>query len=425
MSETEAINLFRTTYNALYVKNLSSEKKMEITNDNPVLRRLVNNLDSFPPPPKYIEGPNSFYIITLGVKTFYLFGEMHSDEQPFEGDEELVDFTDYIGILSEHSPSFTDIYVELPMLDPHRDEGKAELDREVGNSITTGFAIQNTIEKMIEYGYHHGLDTFDFEAVLQSELRGEGGEEGESRILESILEEYKDCIQPSGRSIPKCELIRIHNIDIRTNWKNIPSIETNYHFYIKVIYLTLKICETTEQRIKILNRLGKPVQKVLEAFTSKRIVDSVVNLFKTNPSIKKEIDERTYMELPITQFIKYKLDQLLGDDAVHVFRRFKRAVDNVTPIDDSDVHLVYDILFEASILSMDLYALSRIFKEYRPKRSSDNPFQPIESINIIVYAGIDHIQNYREFLVSNQIGGEEVYRYENPNEEGGYIMMKK
>ena len=46
-----------------------------------------------------------------------------------------------------------------------------------------------------------------------------------------------------------------------------------------------------------------------------------------------------------------------------------------------------------------MYALSRIFKRYDIYK--DNPagaFQPVESKNIVIYAGDGHAQNYIDFL---------------------------
>lgn len=432
--EQYQIKLFRDTYNAHYIKHLSPVKQRYATDDNPILKRLLVNLHAPSINPDYIEGPISFYHIKLGLKTFYLFGELHINTKGHcSSVENMLEFPDYIKLLSRFSPSFTDIYVELPMVYPieEKDDRIPSFYNINLDWLRSSFAIEKTIEMMIDHGYRYGLDTFDFESVLLSEMIkvSEDEEQDDDTNLQLILNQYKECIQPSTRTNEQCQLMRIHNIDIRTSWNR--ALLSN-HFYIQVIYNIIDICETTQQRIKILNRIGLPILEVMEVFTKpdEQIIDSIIELYKTNPFIKKELEKRTYNEEAITQFIKYKIEQCFIDNQFEpeVFFAVKRSIETVTPVSDRYLREVYEILFEVAKLSMDMYALCRIFKEHVPREGSVS-IQPLQSMNVIVYTGNDHIETYREFLLSDWIGGQELYSYVNPNNgedgTGSCVMMRK
>ena len=117
LTEPEKIEAFKETYDALYIEDLSDEKKEEIREKvNPVLKQLIDHLQF---PKTYnvdiIEGPISFYKLKLNRKSFYLFGEKHKDTRGHCLPMDSISFSEYIKRLSENSPSFFDLYIELSM----------------------------------------------------------------------------------------------------------------------------------------------------------------------------------------------------------------------------------------------------------------------------------------------------------------------
>ena len=456
-NEKQHIEAFQNTYNSVYIQPLSDEKKRYASKDDVVLQRLVHNLLHAPRvTPPYIEGPYTFYRIASDslsgidgqnkMKTFYLFGEVHIDTRGHcpsidKRFPQPMEFKDYIDALSINTYAFTDLYVELSMLNPIKPDVEGESTHyniDLGTQ-TSNFAVDATIDNMFND------ESIDFHIDLQSKLKNPNIPSS-SYTMDSLLLKYRDCIQPSTRTADKCQLMRIHNIDIRSNWSN---ILFNQHFYINVLLtVLLKEHKTSTQKINILKRIGKPIQTLLEIFVNQGdILDSIIELFKNNPSIKKEVDKRTYFKDVIEAFIKYKIASLIHTEFpptqhhtteiqrityFYIILKFMTDDANVSSVEhqilDYSISKIPMLLSKLDGLSMDMYALSRMFKFYKPKRGQVQN-QPEESTNIIVYAGNTHIQTYREFLKLDIFGGprNEKYMYENPDclrHRGSCVRMK-
>lgn len=426
--EKQLIEKFRNTYNADYIRDLSTEKKRYASKGNIILKRLINNLESPQIKPPYIEGPISFYRIILNcqkrgiTKTFYLFGEHHRDTRGnCHPDFEKMEFHDYIDALSKNTYSFTDVYIELPMLKSIKPKIKNRLqdyDINLDTQNRTSFSLDLAIQNMFNDYSIDFKSAFEFQLKIPS--RGPG------HILESLLYKYQECIQPSTRNSKKCQLMRIHNIDIRSEWGI--EIPEYMQFYQGVLWkVILRNDKTSLEKISVLRRIGKPIQEILKIFTQsdEEIVESLFSLFKTNPWIKKEI-EKSYFKDEIESFIKNKiiddfLSEFINSERIPCFKIILSFVKNEVRFKDFQrrkmllnysLEKVFLPLAKIDGLAVDMYALSRIFKIYKPKKIQ-NKNQPLESINVIVYAGHIHIQKYREFLKT--IGGEEKYVYENPD----------
>lgn len=442
--EKKIIEEFKHTYNAAYVRDLSDEKKEYASKDNVILQRLVNNLNHPPLNPPYIEGPHTFYRILSRSKRkiFYLFGESHLDTRGHCPPQSML-FNDYIEELSKKTYAFTDLYVELPMLNPTKPVDKDNLSHyDVDNkNISTSFAIVDAISDM------YNNDDIDFETAFESKIT-QPRVIRPGFILETLFDKYLECIQPSTRHAEKCQLMRIHNIDVRSEWSvNMPS---HLQFYLAVLSLVLvKPNKTAIEKIRMLKRMGQPIQKILYILRKpdSEIANEIINnIFLTNPSIKKEVD-KSYLWYAIIAFIKYKIleifrSSLIPDEDYETVERKRIAYFSIILmfIQNEEIYSLnedYKIILENSIqinnnliadldaLSMDMYALARIFKLYKPK-TEQTQNQPSESMNIIVYAGNAHIQTYRDFLL-NDLYSEELYAYQNPlrvSRQGSCVEMK-
>ena len=429
--EVKSIEYFRDTYNALYVKNLSPQKKRYAINNNRILKKLVQNLDA----PKdyivdYIEGPLSFRKFKLEVrgvpkKSFYLFGEHHiSTKNHCSSIPNSITFSEYIKRLSEHSPSFFDLYVELPLLSPVKPVKKDDLSHYdiTKKSIAPRFMINRVIKKMVND------KTLNFEDVFREEfkhklstLRSIRKKESDE-ILWDILIKYKKCIQPSTRKTESCELMRIHNIDVRQNWDNFISCD---QFYLEVLVDIFKNTQNINpSNIKnILQRMGQPILNVLNTLTKphSQAVLSIFKLLKTNPFIEKELN-KTYLKRPIEDFIKFKINEIilrwtLRIETIKALIEYINESSMMTVQGEEEFEMIIlntrERIVDIGVLSMDLYSLCRIFKEYK-KRDDEDDIQPEQSKNIIIYAGDFHIKNYTEFL-ENSVGAVKTYFYENQN----------
>lgn len=444
--EEKLIEKFKVTYNATYIQNLSDEKKQYASKDNVVLQRLVNNLQVPPVNPQYIEGPHSFYRLSLlSNKTFYLFGESHIDTRGHCHDlPQSMVFHEYIKQLSKNTHSFIDLYLELPMLNPTKPVDKDNLshyDVDITKTISTDFAIVDTISDMYNYD-------IDFESTFQTKIR-------QPRILrpgfiiESLFNNYIECIQPSSRHAENCQLMRIHNIDIRSNWSyNMPS---HLQFYLTVLdFVLLRKNRTPIEKTRLLKRIGPSIQKVLYILRKPgdEVANEIINnIFKTNPSIVKELD-KSYIWYKIHAFIRYKILEIFRtsfppDKDYETSEKRRIAYYSVilmfiqneelyslneeyNEILEKSIKINNNVLDSLNALAMDMYALSRIFKPYKPK-TIQGQNQPEMSMNIIVYAGGEHIETYREFLLDD-LYAEQLYDYQNPllvSYQGSCVQMYK
>lgn len=462
-SEQEQIEEFRKTYNAIYIKKINNQERHEMVErrertgvfeynpehyqakvkyaigDNPILRQLVLNMILMNPVnPQLIEGPSVVYKIVSDVgkrtsrKTFYLFGETHQDTRGHcPSDWQPIEFHNYIELLSRRTHSFVDLYVEIPMLTSTKPVVEGDLSHyDINlNKSRSSFAIENVVKKMYDD------DTIDFQSEYISELTKTTDEyEGNSYTFKSLLYKYQVCIQPSTRTAEKCQLMRIHNIDTRSEWSSI--LPSYLYFYSEVLFYSINTDKTPLETINLLRRIGSPIQKVLEILVKPdaEILDSIIELFKTNPSIQKEVDERTYLKDEIESFIKNKIavlfqttfpyeaeDYTSEDKRIANFLIILRYIQNVEKytlnpafmrILISGLNTSSRVLLLLNALSMDMYALSRIFKVYKPKAGQPQN-QPAESTNIIVYTGSIHIDTYRDFLKTLGEPSDEKYVFEN------------
>lgn len=414
MSDDEKIEMFKKQYSAVYLKTVSEEKKRELRpNLNPVLGRLMDNLErSKTYMADFIEGPISLYKYRLNsrdkpIKTFYLFGEFHRDTTSacYPYSKLLtIDFMEYIRRLSSETLCFTDIYVELPMLRKSKPVDKSDLhhyDR-YGRHTTT--ALYKVLYKMVSD------ENIDFHSELNIERTQNEDIITSSHIIESISSDFNKCIQPSTRDDISCQLMRIHNIDIRTSF--LTEEELSDDLYLVIVRMILEMTVDLEYKINLMRRIGYPILKVLSKLicSGRFDISNFIAIALSNKSVLKEVRKRPYMYHEIMAYIRNRYQEILNS-----FQGGEQVIQETILLLLNDCNKMDYIaekfsdlqkfLLNITGLPVDIYCLMRIFKKHNIQGS----FQPEESINIIIYAGEWHIQNYVSFLKS--VGAVEIYRY--------------
>lgn len=418
MSIEDKVEMFKETYSAVYLSDISTEKKENVYQTaNPILKRLIDNLEV----PKtynvdYIEGPCKMTKLKWdsprGRKSFYLFGEDHKKTsgscKPYSS-LLSIDFVEYMQRLSIETPSFIDIYVELSMLRMKKPTNLEEKEEKQHYDIigkTTLTTLDDVFNLMIDN------ETIDFHIQFNIEKSNRETNLGNSsEILTGINANFYNCIQPSTRSITKnCELLRIHNIDVRTSYM---TDEIYDDFYLEVLVCVMLYMKVDYNvKIKLLKRVGYPILKVLSKMVcgSNFDISYFVAIALSNPFVRKEI-KQTYMRTEILSFIRNKYEETfsLFPDCYLIIKELIIMLLNDCPVKDIDLIKLGNFIRRIHALSMDIYCLCRVFKEYKVSDS----FQPKESKNIIIYGGYFHTENYREFLKS--VGAIETFHHETPN----------
>ena len=423
--EINSIYTFKSSYNALYIKHFSSEKKQAVKQavNNPVLEKLIDNLEA----PKdymvdFIEGPISMTKLKLmnPRKSFYIFGEKHKNIQgdcnPNLPKAISVNFTEYIKRLSINSPSFFDVYIELPMLRLSKPENRNNPEHYDFRGTSTTITINKVLTKMLADETVNFEDEFNIEKYSGTESRLT------SEILSTFPMQFKNCIQPSTRNSTDCNLMRIHNIDIRSSMN---SEEMDIDFYVHLFDDILFLQNVNiNNKIKLLRRLDfKKIMKLLGTLIcgGRITIKNMLTIAFTNTSIKKEID-KTSLELKdkIIHFAREKYHGILTNNLFeNIQTQILKLIAVLTnekcdnDLTNMEVTILHRFFREINVIMVDIYCLSRIFKKHTKIYDYQSAFQPEESRNVIIYAGNTHSQNYVDFL-KTAIGATETYRIINP-----------
>ena len=392
--EIMAIEAFRYTYNAKYIEDLSPKKKEIACGDNPILIKLMNNLNR----PRtyitdYLEGPITFTKVTFENewKIFYIFGERHMDTRgQCLNIPTAIQFHEYIKKLSLETIAFFDFYFETPKTNDYVREALSE-------SILISLIptspkypqqdLQSIFNELIDYYNQKPIG------------------KGNSYIL-SQLKELK-CRNPVTKlSDEDCSLIRIHDIDMRScTYKG----QIHDNLYAE---LFLNIFENNEMKYsfkKILTKYGSKFIIFFENYIDDDVevtANKIFNFALLNPKVKIELDS-SYMKSEIERFIKLKIKEILQEynlNNKNYSEFFKRIINYIQTgnipeniQNELNNNNIFVLTVRTNASTMDIYGLSRIFKFHYPRENTVQS-QPVESTNIIIYAGDKHSVVYSEFL---------------------------
>jgi hypothetical protein len=430
--ETEKVQLFQETYNAMYLKEFSVQKLNFIkSRSNPVQNRLINNLSliDFPSHPynaEFIEGPIGIRKFKLNIKgkpekTIHLFGEYHKKTTGQCKSNTYIEFDEYIYRLSRETPAFIDVYVEFPMVKSR-----------IKNSIASRLIFMNIVGRMFtghtfsdSYKYYQNAKKHDHTTYMFSRIH----------------KKMKDCIQPETRMVPNCELIRLHNIDIRSTWdidldaKKIYTEDIALSLIRSIFQLGSQLFRTPDEILEVLRRVNFECPSILNSLKI-LIKDNDINLldiFYKNKSLKKQL-ESSYKKTEIETWLKKASYDTISNDLyfrvknpnvifIDAIKKLISSIEKNTAFNEDDIKRFDFIFLKLNSLLVDVYFLARIFKCHNLKKhKSQGEFQPVESNNIIVYAGDAHTERMSNFFKS--IGFKDEFKYYNPLRESCVQMSR-
>ena len=420
--EKKAIINFRKTYDARYLKNFTNEQKdslKEILSSeeggNPVLLKLLTNLienkEDIINNIVLLEGPISYYKYELDFeeqpkKIIHLFGEYHGDTRGYceTFDDNIpypyLEFHDYIEKLSINSSYFFDIYLESPIFLK-------------GSNYTISSGSKFFKTEIYQIIHLMKTDNLNFKEAFYKFYLNEREYETQSYIFDSMINKFKECIQPSTRMVNKnCNLMRIHNVDLRNFWGN--KIDNVYNdFYLLIFEEIFSNTNLTfEEKLKIVIYLKEEMINLIEQLIKTySIVNNTIDIYNQNLFYHKESERSDYysefIQQLIQEFIKESIEETFEETFVEndykiidYLKELKKLINDPTlplPLGINDFFITFSrYIFIIMALFMDGYCLFRIFKKYY--KEEYNSFQPKISTNIIIYAGDKHIEKYNNFF---------------------------
>ena len=382
--ELRKVRVFFETYNAHYLEGFE-RKQLDFLMINPVYQQLILNLRSLKTYSQfqYIEGPYTFHKFKMEAggspkKSFYIFGEFHRDSRLHCRGTNYIEFYNYIKLLSIESPSFFDVYVEIPTV---RAEYTATL---------TKFAVQYAIQRTLQDPHASFIDEYNVGRTIA------WNRESSSYTLTMIREMFSNCIQPSFRGAPECNIMRIHNIDIRDTFE---TEELPADYSITILYYIFKEGKTWPNINWLMRKISMESSLILDALRALATGD-IIKYFELNYSLNKELNKKSYERENIIDFIRMRFEsKYSAEDIVMIATSLINAIYYDTDFSLDLLNTFYLFFLRIDVFKADTYALARIFKPYDVFK--DNPqgaFQPVESKNIIIYAGNKHSKNYVKFL---------------------------
>jgi len=348
------------------------------TLSRPVLSRLINNYysPSNKPITKFIGGPKNLtvhYSAYFG-KLIYIFGEFHQNKMDCTNFPEtaalsgepnnFMTIDDYMVQLYTNTDKFIDFFIEIPTF------GK----KQPGYS-NTGFTIG-----------------------------------GSNFRLNHLFQKFRTCISPNTRNDVACQLGRTHFFDVRY----INFISTDHISLVATKFKGAGIdenkIEETLKSIEVHDILSYIESCFYYSDTKERLKEYFTNIiykniYNSTPLFKmKDYDNK--LSGYIMNFINHEINEKIEKNYQnlqqnnHVLLEYNKKTVTAHII-RSFVSLV-NFFTSIACISVDLYLITRVFKEFNISRqASAGAFpndQPNEANNIVIYTGDNHAQRYRRFL---------------------------
>lgn len=407
--ELENVTVFKDTYNAMYVSGFTT-KKLEYVKSisNPIQKRLIENLKYVGTTNyDFIEGPIGVRKFSLTLdgkpkKTIYLFGEYHVETKGHCKPNPYIEFDEYISRLSKESPAFFDIYIELPIVK-----------KSIQGNMNSGTIFHKSVRMMFVKKYMTFRDVYQYfkdqkDLVIVSN----------AYMINRIETKMKHCVQPESRvNNSKCELMRLHNINIRATWDINPDLKKMYTEdialnLIRIIFETGLVSAKKDQDIiDVLRRVSQDCPSILNMLKMLIKTETLLDIFLKNKSLKKEL-KATYKKKELKLWFNsmyYKKIQSFGGKATFIdtIKKLISTIENNTSLSRDIMKKLGFLFINLNSLLVDYYCLARIFK----KHDLEGSFQPEESKNIMIYVGDAHARNMTEFFRS--IGFKDYFNHYN------------
>lgn len=304
-------------------------------------------------------------------------------------------FTEYILNLLENTSSFFDLYIELRLISKTEKEVKG---------LTIFHPIFNKfINKPKTTNFQEEIKYVEFSSV------------NPSSTINNLRIFLSTCISPNTRHDMMCKLGRIHVVDSRQMIENkMDIILMIFHYFRDKITLSKKTLFTALFHVIKSARVFPVLSRIADGFNmdSNNKVKLLFNLIAVqNKFVKKQLD-KSYYKIEIKNFIMNKIKKMLNKnssffpiiyDFVQDYKRYMKTEELNILTKFSDIQDMYMNFVYYTTSEMDLYCLSRIFKNFGQDTENPKfrviPFgQPKESHNIIVYTGSKHSRIYLDFL---------------------------
>ena len=357
LQETYNANVLKQTTKEtrdLFVATAKTAKEINLNKGNQTLLSLIDNYSKQKTPvPKYIAGP-----ISMSV---------HWNSQ----------YQLYIYVIGEFHDTTTD----------------CRLYREKGQTPSNTMLIEDFLEQLI-------LTTPAFLDIYIEWIESIGITLNQGHRIREMYRKLGECLEYSTRDNTKCELARLHYVDIRQNV--IPN------FYEKVN--DLSYAEFTLISFKINydfinnNKRLKTILNILNTDSLTKYEDFFRQQIRQNEMVVKELSKSF-----LGKHIESYFTDLLVDMALNARKLIQGHVSVLLNPKSSDKEIqknVKDLTMRFVLINtsvMDTYTLSRIFKKFdvtkpKAKYQSTTNHQPESPHNIIIYAGQLHCYKYRQFL---------------------------
>lgn len=362
--------------------------------------------------PKYIGGPFTLSLQWNPEKNMmiYIFGEFHSNQIDCS---KIMNDNDFINVLKEDCPKNT-IYNTKKLSCVHKNSkiGKeiindAKKDPHIIEEVVNNSSIP--IEDFFETLLEHTTSFIDF----YLEIPAYAGEEYSNKDmladqrLKRISDKVLTCVEKISRSNPKCDLARVHYIDVRKP----AEIEVNKISYFRDKSKLIFNAPTKNQYSSLKRLLDNDVQFIgtLKFLSTKGVgifKNFILKQLKSSPILLKElercaIDKEIVLNYlnPIITSEAFKYRGLFIENINYIFDNYKKIKTTELEEQRKILRLFKEIYYSTVSINskvVDVYTICRIFKKFKNTKN-----QPESPHNIIIYAGDAHSSLYRNFLLKN------------------------
>tara|TARA_B100000497_G_scaffold127936_1_gene171869 strand:+ start:4694 stop:6133 length:1440 start_codon:yes stop_codon:yes gene_type:complete len=367
--------------------------------------------------PKYIGGPFSLSLQWNPEKNMmvYIFGEFHSIQMDCF---KTMNDNDFINVLKENCPKNT-IYNTKKLSCVHKNSkiGKeiinnAKKDHHIIQKVVENSSIP--IEDFFETLLEHTTSFIDF----YLEIPAYSGEEytNKNNIVDQRIKRIADrlltCVEKISRSNPKCDLARVHYMDVRKP----AEIEVNSLSYFRdKAKLVFNVSTDSKDQFLFLKNLldtDERFERTLRFLKNKNqdgFISFIQRQLRASPIVSKET-KRCAIDNEIVLNYLYPIitSEALKYRGIFI-ENINFILDNYKIIEATDLKKqfilykilrlfreTYDMTVTINSKVVDVYTICRIFKKFK------NPInQPESPHNIIIYAGDAHSSLYRNFLLQN------------------------
>jgi hypothetical protein len=372
MCENQIVEYLKNTYNAMMIRQIKDKKIVHALynigkkyGNQTVITRLISNyFNKKIPAPAYLEGPYALahmYSPEYDIN-IYLLGEFHFYDFDCPKKRGVMPVETYLKRLVETTPTFLDIYMEVPALY----EGK----------FTSSFDENESVRSM---------------------------------KLPKMANIFRDCFETVSRKSDLCQTTRLHYVDVRTvgEYSSIKNT-SGINLVSKLIPALQQYLGSTEdvkvkairsgELVFVLNFIKKMATAKQEGY-----VAFWLNEIKTNARTAKQL-ARSYISERLTAAIERVMQDRCLENR-QIFEELYRFIEsdemNDYPIDKFDkiVSDLHRCVIAINTIVLDAYTMGRVFKEF--KMAVNQPSRPK---NVVVYTGANHTRMYVDIL--QQLGFE-------------------